>query len=316
MADESDRIRITLNGRQISVVPLDRAVMTIGSAPDSAIALRHPAVARQHAELRIEASGVTLTDLGSTTGTRIADTPLLPHQPQVLADGATLQIGPFVLTYQMAGAGSSPDQPASVNIPPESDTEMHAHDVPETRPPACAPPFQRTSTPAPCAGGLSRYLRYLPNVFGDSIESEGEKAFLNRYLLIFESIWEPYEQRQNFIDMFFDPRTCPPSFVPLLANWLGLPSALLLPESRLRDLLGEAMELYHWRGTHDGLTRMIRLCTGLTPEIGDDPDQPFVLRITVRIPTGSLIGRDLIENLVQAHKPAHIGYVLETPLIE
>ena len=48
----------------------------------------------------------------------------------------------------------------------------------------------------------SRYLGYLPIIFHDT-------DFLRRYLLIFESIWEPLENRETHIDMYVDPRTAP-----------------------------------------------------------------------------------------------------------
>ncbi len=49
----------------------------------------------------------------------------------------------------------------------------------------------------------SRYLADLPVIYHD------EQGFLARYLKIFESIWEPFEWRQDQIALYFDPRTCP-----------------------------------------------------------------------------------------------------------
>ena len=74
------------------------------------------------------------------------------------------------------------------------------------------------------------------------------------------------------------------------------------------------MELYSWRGTRYGLARMIEVCTGLTPVITESLSQPYVFHIRVTLPPGSpgeTIDKALIEELIQAHKPAHAGYVLE-----
>ena len=97
-----------------------------------------------------------------------------------------------------------------------------------------------------------------------------------------------------------------------LAGWLDVTLDAHWPEERRRSLLAEAMELYRWRGTTYGLTRMIEVSTGLTAVITDDPIEPFVIRVRVSIPSSSGVRRDVIENLIREHKPAHVGYVLET----
>jgi hypothetical protein len=76
-------------------------------------------------------------------------------------------------------------------------------------------------------------------------------------------------------------------------------------------MLAEAMELYRWRGTPYGLSRMLEVCTGVTPTITEDVRVPYVFRISVRVPPDSRVRPEVIDRLVQAHKPAHVGYVLE-----
>jgi phage tail-like protein len=155
------------------------------------------------------------------------------------------------------------------------------------------------------ANGL--YQRFLPDIFQ-------EDDFLRRFLMIFEDIWEPLEQRQDHIEMYFDPRTSPASFLAWLASWLDLSLNEHWPEARRRRLLAQATELYRWRGTTHGLIRMIEVCTGLTPEIRESSSQPFVFHIRVTLqtgPDGETIDKALIEDLIQMHKPAHAGYLLE-----
>ena len=82
------------------------------------------------------------------------------------------------------------------------------------------------------------------------------------------------------------------------------------PEPRQRALLAEAMDLYRWRGTAYGLVRMIEVCTGITPVITEKQETPYVFEIAVAIPPGSRIPRELIEELITTHKPAHVGYAL------
>jgi phage tail-like protein len=153
----------------------------------------------------------------------------------------------------------------------------------------------------------SIYLRYLPDIFQ-------ENDFLRRFLNIFEDIWEPLEQRQDHIEMYFDPLTCPESFLPWLASWLDFPFNTYWPVAQYRRLLAQAMELYRWRGTRYGLIRMIELFTGLTPVITENPSESFVFHIRITLPPGSsgeTVDKGLIEELIQMHKPAHAGYLLE-----
>jgi phage tail-like protein len=181
--------------------------------------------------------------------------------------------------------------------------------------PPQGPPRPTYPMPLP-DGPSSRYLRYLPGLFHDD-------DFLGRFLLIMEAIWEPLEQRQDHIELYANPRTCPESFLGWLGSWLSLALDDHWPEARRRNLLKEAMDLYRWRGTRYGLMRMIEVCTGLAPEIDDVPapsdsarSEPFVFRVRLTIPPDAGVDRELVETLVRAHKPAHAGYVLEVRQLE
>jgi phage tail-like protein len=147
-------------------------------------------------------------------------------------------------------------------------------------------------------------MEFLPAIFQDN-------DFLARFLLIFQSIWEPLEQRQDHIPIYFDPRTCPVAFLDWLADWFGLDVSMLADEGRRRRLLSEAVELYRWRGRRYGLTRLVEICTGITPLIAETASDPAVLHIRLSVPPDSSVDRDTIERLVRAKKPAHTAYLLE-----
>jgi phage tail-like protein len=129
--------------------------------------------------------------------------------------------------------------------------------------------------------------------------------------MILESIWEPLEQRQDHMEMYFSPKTCPAPFLYWLAGWFDLAVGAHWPEGRIRDLVRRAHELYRWRGTRDGMTQMIEIWTGLTPEIEESQTQPFVFNVRLYVPDDTEINSELIEDLLRAHKPAHAGFVLE-----
>jgi phage tail-like protein len=323
----SARLTVYVEGRTVHAFDLNMPVLAIGRSPDSGLPLPDPAVSRQHAELRQTAEGVTLTDLGSDNGTLLGDTRILPHQPYLLASGTTFSIGSYGFLFEQAGVappgapegdGTPPEEEAGVPDGAPSGTPAEAPgEAPEpaavleevqrhvSLPPPAPPPPPRPVWPAPLpAGPLSGYLRDLPLIFQDS-------DFLGRYLLILEAIWEPLEQRQDHLDFYFDPRTCPPSFLPWLATWLDPALDTRWPEERLRQVLARAIDLFRWRGTRYGLSRMIELCTGVAPRVSDEPDTPFAFRVQVEVPPEMGVDVRLLEGLIQAQKPAHAGYVLE-----
>jgi phage tail-like protein len=317
---------VTLDGTVVQTVPLGGRAVTVGRLPGNDVVLPHPAVSRQHAEVRAEAAGVLVVDVGSTGGTFVDGVRLLRDQPAALDAGAAARVGPYELTY-------APPRPEPVVLRPPSGAVFEA--APAAAPAATpaggdgrggaaaddeAPPAPpgRPTYPAPLPEGPeSRYLRDLPAIFhgaeaaGAGDGGAGPNDFLGRMLLIFEALWEPLEQRQDHIALYYDPRTAPAAMLPWLASWLDLALDPRWPEERRRRLLREAMELYRWRGTPYGLARVLEVAAGVSARVTDDPAEPWVVRVAVTLPPGGAARRDEVEALVRAHKPAHVGYVLE-----
>ena len=298
------QIVVYVEGQVSRTLALNVPVVTIGRTPGNVLPLQNASVSRNHAELRVTPEAVIVTDLGSANGTFVDDVRLTPHQPVQLAPGSLIRIGPFYLRYEAAAmaegegaAGAVEERPAPAEPPP----------MPVPMPPAVfvpAPPPKVTYPVRLPTDPVSSYLDFLPVIFQDG-------DFLGRFLLIFQSIWEPLEYRQDHMELYFDPRTTPTSFLPWMADWVGVIPGSITEEGRLRALLGEAVELYRWRGTRYGLTRLIEICTGVTPLINETASDPAILHIRVALPPESTVDRDAIERLVRAHKPAHVGYVLD-----
>ena len=301
MASESRNVVVvSLDGRVVQELMLSPGVTTIGRLPGSALVLSHPSVSRRHAEISLQADGLVLTDLGSSEGTFVEGRRAAPHQPIILTGGLAFRIGPFTLTYSCG---------APIGTKGERQTDpidtTHAIDATQAAAPPIpvGPPRQYWPAPPP-AGTVSRYLSDLPAPYQES-------EFLGRFLQVFESLWEPFEERQDHLPMYFDPRTCPAIFLPWIAGWLHVPFAAGWPEARRRRMLVEAFDLMRWRGTRYGLARLIELCTGATPSITEDACPPFVFRIRITLSPASDLHREQLEELVRAHKPAHAGYILE-----
>jgi phage tail-like protein len=245
---------------------------------------------------------VVLTDLESKAGTVLDGVRLLPLQPTLLRDSATIGIGPFEIEYRMEPSvdGVTPPAPRPNGRPAAAAKAMPA-DAREHRHQWRQAPA-RPASPEVFGG---KYMDYLPVIFHDS-------AFLKRFLGLFEAIWEPLEGRQDHIAMYFDPRTCPVSWLPWFASWFGIDLPVHWPESRIRELIAESVHLYRWRGTTYGLQHLLEVCTGLEAEIVPCPTDRFVFRVLVRLPEDAPRDiRSTLDALIAAHKPAHTGYVLE-----
>jgi phage tail-like protein len=293
-------LTVSVDGNVVQVVSLTSEPLTIGRLPDNAVVLPHPTVSRRHAEIRLEGSQAVVTDVGSSSGTLVDELRLKPNEPVVLSSGEAARIGPYRLTYSVVET----NKPGPVYHHPELRAPAPAPAAPSTEP-VLEPMNRRATFPVALPPGLrSRYARNLPGLYQDN-------DFMARMLLIFEAIWEPLEQRQDHFPLYFAPSTCPASLLTWLASWLNLSLDPTWPEPRQRALLGEAMDLYRWRGTPYGLARMIEVCTGLTPFITEDPKQPYVFRVAVTIPQSTRVRPELIEEIVAQHKPAHVGYILE-----
>jgi phage tail-like protein len=287
----ADQLFVQLQGDTLKMLSLDMTLLSIGRTPDNGLALPHASVSVRHAEIRRQDGRFFITDLGNGE-TYLAGRRLAPHQPQVLEEGALVGLGPYVLAYVAN---------TEVLQPPD---EVRALPVPQdwkvlpVRPPL--PMYQAQGA----EGQASAYLDYLPALFTES-------DFLARYLMVFQSIWEPLQQRQDHLEMYFSPATAPDRMLGWFAAWLGLEVDPHWPETRKRMWLREAMDLLRARGTRYGLVRAIELGTGVTPQVTEDPARPF--HVTVVLPDpGETSGssRESTERLIAQHLPAHVKYEL------
>ena len=80
-------------------IALNQEVVTIGRLPDCEVVLKDKGASRRHAQIKLKDGTATLTDLGSTNGTRLNGQVV---QSRALEDGDRITIGSTVLEFRRA----------------------------------------------------------------------------------------------------------------------------------------------------------------------------------------------------------------------
>lgn len=265
----------------------------IGSSSDADIELKERTVQKRHATLEVRSDGATL--ISHTGGESLP-----------IGDGDEFRIGPFTLTYELLANDSTSDEWR------DQEPAKPAQSAPTASQPPDAPLARTVHWIEPGIRGrhivtsaVSKYLDELPPIYQSDSDS-----FLGRFLKIFESIWEPFEQRQDHIHAYFDPRTCPPVMLAFLEHWLAVPFSSHWPEARRRLLLTIAFDLHRMRGTQWALECLIEVYTGVPPRIEPHPTEAFVIRIAPGTTLEDPADRAVVAWLVETFKPAHVAYEL------
>ncbi len=81
-----------------TIIPLSRAVVTLGRQPDNHVVLPDEGVSRYHAHLKATPLGWELVDLGGLNGTWLDDRLLNPHEAAAIVPGSEVRIGPYKMT--------------------------------------------------------------------------------------------------------------------------------------------------------------------------------------------------------------------------
>jgi phage tail-like protein len=318
------KFRLHIQGpesEQVFDIPLGSAI--VGRQPGSDVLLPDPKVSRRHAQIDCQQTSKGLecriTDLGSSNGTWLNDEQLSPNAPIVLEPGARIRIGEFELKLEALQLEAKPtpaESKATVELPepPPPEPEIERVSLRPSPPPAEPPPPpphldelgepEGEHVPPGLTIHSQRLLGYLPGIYQDD--------FMARFLGIFEAILMPLEWNIDNFDLFLDPGTAPPGFLPWLEKWFRLPPGASWGEEQRRIFLKEAHLLYSRRGTRWALERALEIYLGRAPEITDDAEElePFTFRVKIPLRRRE-VKPDLIEAIIEASKPAHTTYILE-----
>jgi len=158
----------------------------------------------------------------------------------------------------------------------------------------------------------------LPAVYQDD-------EFILQFCSGLDAVLAPVISTLDTIDAYLDPRLAPEDFLTWLATWVGVELEERWPLARQREVVSEAVDLYRWRGTTRGLRDVVRLYTGVEPEIEESggtswssapgSESPGAaaasLVVRVRIDDPALVDEGRLDAIVRASKPAHIPHRIE-----
>ena len=108
------------------------------------------------------------------------------------------------------------------------------------------------------------WIDYMPRIYRNS---DGDTHFLERYLGIFQTIYEEIDSEIEDMAHRFDPESAESDFLKWLAGWLDIKDTGLWTEEQLRKLIMNAVRLYRMRGTKQALSDIIEIYTGEKPFI-------------------------------------------------
>ncbi len=108
------------------------------------------------------------------------------------------------------------------------------------------------------------WLEYLPAIYQ---KADLESGFLDRYLGIFQTLYEDLNFKIRSVAEFFDPDCTDRQFLQWLAEWLDISDSYIWSEDKLRRLLSRSVELYLERGTKKAIEDIVELYMGAKPYI-------------------------------------------------
>ena len=103
------------------------------------------------------------------------------------------------------------------------------------------------------------YLRYLPPAYREDLVSA---AFLERFLSLFETVFEGLDQKIDQLFHYFDSSLAPKEFLLWLGSWINLLLDDDIQEEQVRQFIRRAPSLYGRKGTPEALVEFLEIYTG------------------------------------------------------
>lgn len=166
------------------------------------------------------------------------------------------------------------------------------------------------------------WLKYLPEIYEEDPESA---SFLERYLGIFQSMYEDMTDQIEELPFLLNPQAAGFWQLQWMSQWLAIENRELWTEEKLRFLTANGVRLYQYRGTVGYMKEILKLYTGKEPYIverhqlepffdGSDTERQLTdlygnetYRFTVLLDGEGLEGKEqehIVKQLVDMAKPA------------
>lgn len=108
------------------------------------------------------------------------------------------------------------------------------------------------------------WISYLPEIY----QSKDEGLFLERFLAIFQTMYEELNQEIKEMPFRIDLDGTSKDFLEWMAKWLDIAECYIWSEEQLRTLLQNAVKLYKIRGTRKAVNEFVKIyCEGEAPYI-------------------------------------------------
>lgn len=152
------------------------------------------------------------------------------------------------------------------------------------------------------------WTRYLPEIY----QGKGNE-FLERFLGIFQTLYQDMEQKIRTDAAYLDIGTAEGELLQWLTGWIHVENSHLWREKQLKQYLSNGAALFAVRGTPYALIRMVEIFTGERPFLveakeGDDPHR-FQLMLREEA-IGDVAAYRAVERIIREGKPADMEVVL------
>jgi len=131
------------------------------------------------------------------------------------------------------------------------------------------------------------YLQYLPAVYQ---QDDVSRDFLDRFLSLFQSVFDGFDARIDSMWRLFDPGSVPPQYFDWLAAWLDLTTDPTWSMANKRRMLKKAIADYRASGTVAGITQAITDYAGVSDGVAIV--EHFRLRNWPLLPAAGPLGGD------------------------
>ena len=179
------------------------------------------------------------------------------------------------------------------------------------------------------------WIDYLPEIYKNDLKSA---SFTERYLYIFQSLYENMETKIDTLDLLFNPDVANREFLEWLSSWVGISDVYMWNDEQLKYLLKNIVNLYKIFGTKESIYKMIELYTGEVPIIVENctlynqsldaktkelynklyNSSPFVFTVLIKNDyIKSNTQYETLLKIIESVKPAHmeVNLIVLQPLI-